>query len=137
MRVCLHSCETEIMSIREAEGVIGLLLCIKDSDSLTQSSPLFWGPESHTQISYSLFISYHLPPCGITISYNMWRRRDQPSSPVENVGRLPVAFSLLRVFYLLQKLLHILAPALPLQSSFSELSEMLCPELKCSVLSAK
>ena len=34
MRVCLHSCETEILSICEAEGVTGLLLCIKDSDSL-------------------------------------------------------------------------------------------------------
>ena len=34
MQVCLYSCETEIMSICEAEGAIGLLLCIKDSDSL-------------------------------------------------------------------------------------------------------
>ena len=35
MQVCLYSCETEIMSICEAEGAIGLLLCIKDSDSLS------------------------------------------------------------------------------------------------------
>ena len=38
---------------------------------------------------------------------------------------------------LLQKLLYILAPPLPLQSNLSELSEMLCPGLKSSVLSTK
>ena len=95
MRVCLHSCETEILSICEAEGVTGLLLCIKDSDSLNSGFSTFWRPESHSQIPYSLFISYHLPPWGVTISCNMssnqeeGRGRDQPPSAVEKAGSQP------------------------------------------------
>ena len=127
MRVCLHSCETEILSICEAGGVTGLLLCIKDSDSLNSGFSTFWRPESHSQIPYSLFISYHLPPWGVTISCNMssnqeeGRGRDQPPSAVEKAGSLPVVFSLLCVSYLLQKSLHLLAPSLPLWSSPLEL----------------
>ena len=143
MQVCLYSCETEIMSICEAEGAIGLLLCIKDSDSLNSG----FSTVLEARVSQPDF----LPPLHFISPATLWYnhqlqhvfqsgRRERKGSTILCCGECRKTtcciFFVMRILFV-AKTLHILAPPLSLWSSFSELSEMLCPELKFSVLSAK